>query len=524
MKINDFVLSEALNDEQVAEVRKWPRDNKALSHTDHYFGVGNHERVEPLAGTMNKSEVHRKIEQHLGQNIEPMHYKEGHTFDKYNRKVRIGAMLQKTKASESLINDFANDNTRQGKKFTGLTVKTTRSPEGVAGQTSSGQSWENESCKNYESGCNKHYLPHEVKHGTVVSYLHNHEGKEIARATFQPHENDAGHKMYKLNSYYGIHHQGFKDHLEKTEDELSGPHKGGSNVYKIHDKVYNDTRPHTKYHLHPSTSPDEVEKILNEKTVSSDVLEHQIVAAGYKHANAHHIDLGLNSWHHEVRTIAAAHKNASDAQIHKGLDDERVYVRAAAASNPSAKEDHLERGLNDYNATVSAAAAENPNLRGEQLERTVKHNPNPDVRGAAIRHNPNITKELLDHGVKDPEFEVRKAVVYHPKATNEHLKAGLADSNRFVRTTAAQNQALKGDLLKYALNHNDVHVASGAAQNPNLTDSDIDNVLTDERDIVRRMAIFNPNTKEHHLRKLMKDKNIETRAIAKEMLDHRNNR
>lgn len=522
MKINDFMLSEALNDEQVAEVRKWPRDNKALRHTDHYFGVGNDEKVEPLAGTMNKSEVHKKIEQHLGQNIEPMHYKEGHTFDKYNRKVRIGALLQKTKAPESLVNDFANDTTRQGKKFTGLTVKTTRSPEGVAGQTSSGQSWENESCKNYETGINKHFLKPEVKHGTVVSYLHNHEGKEIARATFQPHENDAGHRMYKLNSYYGIHHQGFKDHLEKTEDELSGPHRGGSNIYKINDNVYNDTRPQTKYQLHPSTSPDEVEKILSDKTDSSDVLEHQIVAAGYTHANSHHIDLALNSPWHEVRTAAASHRNANDAQIHKGLDDERVYVRAAAASNPSAKEEHLERGLNDYNATVSIAAARNPNLRDQQLERTVKHNPNPDVRATAIHNNPNITKELLDAGMKDPEFQVRKAAAGHKDATDEHLKAGLADGNRFVKTAAAQNEALKGDLLKYALNHRDVHVASGAAQNPNLTDSDIDNVLTDGRDIVRRMAIFNPNTKEHHLRKLIKDKNVETAAIAREMLDSRN--
>ena len=92
-----YSLSEELTPQQKKQVAKWPRDPKALRHTDHFFGAGNDDVIEPLQGGGNKSEPHRAVERHLGHEISPEDYKIGKTKDKYGREVRIGSMLQKSK-------------------------------------------------------------------------------------------------------------------------------------------------------------------------------------------------------------------------------------------------------------------------------------------------------------------------------------------------------------------------------------------------------------------------------------------
>ena len=148
MKTFKQFLNEVLSDAEKADVDTWPkRTVKATRATDKFFGRGIEDKHEELAGTQDKSEIHQAIEKHLGAEIKPEEYKEGKMKDKYGRQVRIGAVLGKAKAPVELTRGFENDTTRQGKGYTGLSVRTTRSPSGIAGQTSGGQSWEEESCK-----------------------------------------------------------------------------------------------------------------------------------------------------------------------------------------------------------------------------------------------------------------------------------------------------------------------------------------------------------------------------------------
>ena len=401
-----YSLNEELTPSQRKAVNTWPRDPEALRHTDHYFGKGNDVKTQPLEGTVDKSEVHKSVERHLGHEIHPDDYKEGYTKDKYGRRVKIGKLLQQTKAPEELKRLYDGDSTRQGKKFTGLSVKVSRHPHDVAGQTSGKQSWVKQSCKNYENGSNRDYLPGEVKHGTVVVYLHDHTGKEIARSTLQPHINDAGNVVYAVDSHYGINHAGFREHVERVARQLSGEHKGGSLAYHKHPEVYNDNGIDTI--LHPN-------------------------------ATAEHIHSALNDKDKDVRKAAARHPNANAEHLHRALDDKDVGVRAAAAIHPNATAEHLHKALNDENEHVRAAAAINQNATAEHLHRALDDE-NVTVRQAAASH-PNATKEHLHKALDDEDADVRAAAARNPNANAEHLHKALDDEDEYVRNTARKRLA-----------------------------------------------------------------------------------
>jgi predicted RNA binding protein YcfA (HicA-like mRNA interferase family) len=478
-------LYEKLTPQEAEYASTWKRDPKAVKATDHFFGKGNDEKHEELVGTVDKSEVHKAVERHLGHEIHPDDYRAGVTKDKYGRQVKIGGLLTKSKADPKLINGFANDNTRQGKKQTGLSVRITRSPEGVAGQTSHNQSWENQSCKNFNTGINRHYLKGEVKHGTVVAYLHNHKGEEIARTTLQPHINDEGHTAYAVDSHYGIDHAGFKKHVENLAKRLSGEHKGGSIIYKKHDKVYNDSG--VKTMIQPNASKKHIDKALDDK---DDYVRR--VAASHPNATKEHLDKALNDKYISVREAAASHPNATKEHIDKALNDKDAYVRVAAAKNPNATKEHLDKALNDKDAYVRVAVA----------------------------RNPNATKEHIDKALNDKDTYVRVAAAKNPNATKEHLDKALNDKNSSVRVAVARNPNATKEHLDKALDDEDASVREAAASHPNATKEHLDKALNDDHYIVRQAAASHPNATSEHLDKAMKDTDPQVRRIAAEkMLD-----
>jgi hypothetical protein len=234
-------LDEYLTGDEEAEVAKWKkRTPQATKATNHFFGSDEIEDIyRPLVDLDGKSEVHAAIEQDIGIPISSDDYKKGMIRDKDGKQIRIGSAISDPKLRIS----FKTDPLRKGQSTKAATrnVRITRSPTGVAGQTSHGQSWQDHSCKNFNDGSNRHYLCHEVEHGTVVAYLTDKEsGEEIARGTFQPYTNKEGNYIYKLDSYYGENNAQFKKYLNQLEKELSQPHSG-SLMYDIDPDVYNDS-------------------------------------------------------------------------------------------------------------------------------------------------------------------------------------------------------------------------------------------------------------------------------------------
>jgi HEAT repeat protein len=425
-----YSLTEELTPEQKKEVSRWTRDPKALAHTDHFFGKGNDDHVEPLQGGGDKSEPHRAVERHLGYEISHEDYKAGKTKDKYGREVKIGSLLQKSKADPKLVNQFANDSTRQLKSQNNLTVHVTRSAAGVAGQTSKGQSWENESCKNFETGSNRDYLKHEVKHGTVVAYLKNHHGHELARATFQPYHNDHGQVVYKHDSYYGPKVKEFQDHVKGLEKRLSASHEPNASKYEIHPNVYDNSGDHRT--MHPNATAEHIHQALDDKDWTF-----RRYAVSLSNATSENIHKALKDKNEEVRSAAAKHRNATSEHIDKALNDEDWSVRKSASYNPNANAEHIHKGLDDNNEFVRQNAAYNRSANAEHLHKAL-NDKNNLVRRYAASH-PNANAEHIHKALKDKDEEVRKSASYNRNANAEHIHKALNDKNEYVRLAAEKN-------------------------------------------------------------------------------------
>lgn len=176
--------------------------------------------------------------------------------------------------------------------------------------------------KNVEDGSNKHYLRHEIKHGTVVVRGHDGDGKEVYRSTLQPHHNAKGHVVYALDSEYGIKHPNFTAHSHDVAKRLSSK-TVTSGIYKKHPNVYNDNG--ITHIMHPNATADHITKALRDK-----------------------------DW--VVRASAISHPNATAAHVTKALGDEDRDVRRTAIRHPSVNADHITKALGDKDRDVRRAA------------------------------------------------------------------------------------------------------------------------------------------------------------------------
>lgn len=514
LKFKSFVkISEELTPNQKQIVSKWPRDPNALKHSDHFFGEGNDDKIEPLQGGVQKSEPHRAVERHLGQEISLEDYKSGRTSDKYGRQVKIGGLLQKTKASPRLINQFANDNTRQLKSQNRLSVHVTRSAAGVAGQTSGEQSWTKQSCKNFETGSNRRYLKPEVKNGTVVAYLKNEKGEELARQTFHPYHSKDGKVIYRRNGYYGPRHAEFEAHMEDLEKRLSDQHEPSLKIYKIHKDVYNDTG--VKETLHPSVNIS--------KTLDSKSSKERSFAAGHFNANSEDITKALNDKNSRVRQAAITNPNVTQEHITQALKDKDPAVRVAAFKNPKVTAEHITKGLNDEDESVRHAAARHRNATSEHVSKALKDE-SPNVRRAALLNNRNVTSEQITEALKDKDDTVRRIAISHPKATAEHITQSLNDKDYAVRLQAIQQHKVTPEHITKALNDENPHVRSAAVTHPNATAEHIAQATKDPDPGVRFDALKNPKATMDQLKQGLKDQNERVRSLSAQTIEKLNNK
>lgn len=498
-------INEVLSPEQDAEVSTWPkRTIKATRATDPYFGRGNEDKIESIGDIAGKSDIHQAIEKHLNKGIEPEEYKEGKMKDSFGRKVRIGAVLGKTKAPTELARGFENDPTRQAKSAGNLTVRTTRSASGVAGQTSGDQSWSKGgstkySCKDFVHGCNKKYLPAEVRHGVVASYLHDENGKEIARASFAPYHNDANGTMYKQTAYYGVEHAGFMEHNKQTEAALSGEHKGGSLIYNIHPKVYDNENPLTA--IHPNVSEQQLTK-----TLATGDRDSQAMAAGHPKANAAQISAAQESNYGGVALAAMRNPNANTQHIERGLNDTSSDIRSAAIEHPKATTEHIERGLNDVSPVVRMSAARHPNATSKQISRALS-----DERGIVRQEameNPNINAEHITKALSDPEVRIRSLAMKHPAVTPEHINKALDDDDCHITTSAAMHPNATAENLTKAMNSRSGSTRRAAVENKNATNEHITRGLDDTVETIRNAAIKHRSASAEQLTKVGKTKEM----------------
>ena len=504
--LNESLLNEYLTDSQREKYSKVQMTPQARDATDHFFGKNNDHVREDIKGhdEENKSEVHKKVESHLGSNIDVGSYKKGLTKDKHGREVRIGKVIK----DESLRNEFAKDSTRAGVKSShGHYCTVVRGTE-VAGQTNSapneqhphGHSWGDESCKNIDSGSNKKYLSHEVKHGTVLVRVHDHSDKEIYRATLHPHLNDLGHTAYDVNSEYGIKHSSFSNHAKDVAKRLSGTHKGGSAHYKIHPKVYNDTENSEDslgkhYMVHPSISSDDLKNIK----LSKEVIKHP-------NATKEQLDAGIEHELPEIRTEVVRHPNATKEHFDKGIEDKSAEVRRAVVQHPGASKEHLSKALHDKDSFIRSYVFHHPNATKEHVDTGIKDR-SALVRAVAVRHR-DATKEHVDLGIKDKDPSVRDSALRSRNATEEHYNIALNDKDPEIRAYSVRSHHTSKENLMKASKDTHPDVRAAVAAHPKVDKKTLDHMINDSSSKVRTAVMKNPTATKEHIKKGLEDEDF----------------
>lgn len=252
MKSFKQFLQETLTQSQKRSIEHWRRGLEETSLTDHFFGK-KQEIIEPFT-QQTKSDTHKKIESHLGTEI---------SIPDYNRGIFNSERI-KAKLPPELKTLYNADQTRNVKYDPDMHILITRTKEGIAGQTSANQSWENHSCKNFTSGNRKDILPIEYASGVVVSYLKDRQGKELARATFSPCKNENGDTIFKMTSKYGKDFAGFNLHSKELEKRLSIPSDYLS-TFKIAPELEAQATDERFLHPHVADDKELLSKILSEQ-------------------------------------------------------------------------------------------------------------------------------------------------------------------------------------------------------------------------------------------------------------------
>jgi hypothetical protein len=402
------LLVEYLTDEQRARFANVSMTPKARKHTDHFFGVGNdvvHGEIADGQGHQHdKSEIHRAVERHLGKEIPTEHYRSGRTTDHLGRETRLGRLIKDAK----LRDQFASDSTREGSRK-GSTFKTsTHRGIEVAGQTNSapdakhpnGHSWGGQSCKNVDTGINRHYLEHEVKHGTIAHFVHDHDGKEIYRATLHPYHSESGrHVVYGVDAEYGIKHPAFTASAHEVAKKLSSS-RGTKSTFEIHPDVYNDSGRDSL--IHPNAGAAAVMRMYKNDDISlRDAIEHHSIGST------------------EMKTLISRQpgSNAAVVALHPKADQSVV--------KHALKE--LRHSNNNYGAVFVASRAPHHNVDGKELSKLMDNHNIDEVSKSHLLHHPNLPSHYVEKFATHSDQKLRIHALNHPSVTNERA-ANIIDS------------------------------------------------------------------------------------------------
>jgi len=489
-------LDEELTPSQKDTVDNWKEGDNSFS--DHAFGGEEKRSSVPLQHPSELSPYHGEIQKHFDQHgIKINDYVNNIATDKHGRTVKIGKALAKTGASPDLIKKFNEDSTRSRSRsgVDDYNVNISRHPHDVAGMTSGGQSWENESCMNFSSGLYRSYLPADVQHGTHVAYLSHKDDNtnknpvgRIALKKYTNIEDENDHILRPENRTYG----NAPDAFSHTVNKWVNHHFPGSDdgIYKKHDQVYDDT----------GNSIVMGKKAIPRAIQDSNSAELHVHAARHPDLTPEHIDMFLKADHIHPRQVADA------------------------IDNPNASKQNITDALSHKNIGVVSRALKSEHVNSEQLLKLAKSHSKPGGDPMILRQvmsHKNATPEIHNIGMKSTSWSVRHAVVEHPNASAKHITQGLNDEDEIVNVGAIANpNANAAHITQALLPHIPDHVREFAAGHENATPEHINMALNDGGDKpssvslrVRRYAASNPNASSENIhRALDHDQHISVRS------------
>lgn len=253
MKYLSGFLQEALDPKHVEQVKQWVdsasnggKQLAAKSLSEHVFKGKEVLRYPLQEHDAADVPIHPEVAAHLekfGFRIPSgSDYHAGYAVDKHQRVTSIGKALRRTKAEPSVVSAFENDPNRAASNAKQLHVAYSWEPHHVASM-STGRGWT--SCMNMDGGMNRHYLEHDIKHGTHVAYLTHADDEKIerpiARIALKPFRSDEeDHTILRPeDSLYGTAKDSFTKHVSDWA-QTHFPAKKDV-LYTKPDDLYNDS-------------------------------------------------------------------------------------------------------------------------------------------------------------------------------------------------------------------------------------------------------------------------------------------
>jgi len=381
------VLSD-LNPEQKKKVRAWPKKNayrdvvKPLS--DHVFGSKTRANIPFEAGTRHGNPDQNVID-HLdenGYNVTRDDYHKGitHSYGDLSKRrpLKIGRVLEQTKAPEDVKKAYMKDPYRGASKATNLTVTATRHPYDVAGM-STDRGWT--SCMDLTSHLgHKSKLREDLDRGTHVAYLHHKSDSTIShpvsRIAMKPYHSSKGDKtiLRPEGKTYGTPNEEF----HKSVSDWTNKHFPAEDnvIYNKDAHVYDDddgqrsntVLNHTNSDVYKKNKVEDIARAtidskLKDHPIGYNEVSHLLPHLKDKPSHAVLADHIVHNMKHEDLPKLANHKNSVvrrevahryddlPADSKKKLLNDSIAVRSNIARS-SHDEDALHQLSHDKNSMI----------------------------------------------------------------------------------------------------------------------------------------------------------------------------
>lgn len=517
-KFKDFIsenkkiqIQEALTPAQERTVSKWKRGDYSFS--DKAFPEGS-DTVFVKLDDLDKSDTQKQIEEHLHNNgIRVSDYRNNEAVDKYNRTVSIGKALNKTKAPDELKRSFENDPVRQAKSVNSdFRVAFTRDRNHVAGITSRGHSWEEESCMNFATGIKREYLKKDLIHGSHAAYLVHKDDLDIknplARISLKPFSdiddpsnkilvadprtygpnNEAfsktvstwlsnnfpvdPSKVYRKNPHLsnegGINNIIGKDALDRVinsnDDNMIGDAIDHPDLSEkqITDILNKKKRPFSRVILHKNANDDHILHAMDSPNIYGNYIataidgnnvSHRVLSKGFHMFMNNPNDINSRA----IVTSVAKNKNTTPEMLERihdkvpemNFDQDKSFMRAHIASNINAPEHLLKRIINLNDPIANQEAFKNPNLSSESITKILKDKNVPEYSKEDLFENPNITSEHIDHALNSDNDRFHNVVSRRlGLLSDDHINKLLEKNSPTVERNLLHKQDLSPDIIE----------------------------------------------------------------------------
>ena len=247
------MLAEALKFSQIRPYMKdWDRErygdifkNPKFKHDKNGYRVFFPIETR-ISDNTEKSPTHIEIEKFLNENgFEIVDYIKGIVRNtEKNQNIKIGKVLNKLKATD-LLNAFNVDKTREGTKSEYIVV-ISRHPYDIAGM-STDRGWT--SCMNLDTGMMRHYVPIDIKEGSVVAYVTKVNDPDLKNPTgrllIKPFVDVLGSPNVQFGieeRIYGTDVPGFIDTVKRWVDAVNDSQiLNDVAIFKFNNKLYADS-------------------------------------------------------------------------------------------------------------------------------------------------------------------------------------------------------------------------------------------------------------------------------------------